>query len=761
MSNTIRITSAGNFYANSFDEVTFNSNSGYTKNLFQYSTDLTNTYWNNYNETSVLTNATLAPDGTNTAFLVTSTGTGTLYPNTRPNQFLTVLPNTYYTLSSYVKYGNTAQCTIGNENGSSAIASFDLTNGTNTNLAYNASNPIIKSVGNGWWRISVTIYTANYNYMDPEPFWIGNYGGQNTGEYMYCWGPQLELGQVATIYEPTSVNARPTSKSISKIDSNGNNYITGQFDEVSGLSVTDGLTFYLDAKIYDSSTYSRNTWSDLSPKNVQVTLKNVGYNSANGGYFTFQGNSTTDYYINTNLTESSFISPSAGTISVWFLPTGASPNMGGSSYTGQHIWGETDFFGNSDDYIWIVRGIRNGVDAIYCGLWDNTNEHFVSVPYTANQWINITWLHTNNTLYAYSNGQLVGSVTANNSSNASLTTIIGGCPGHLPGLSGYIGKVQSYNRALSPTEIQINYNADAARFNLTRIGPQAVQRILPTGNTYITGIYDEWTGVPVVDSSLVLWLDAGQPASSNGLSTIWTDLSGNSYNAINNYYINPPVPLGANGLSPYDPIYGAYYFNNVVNNPIQPNCYDGFYINQNSSNNQLAKMLTNSFTFEIWVKHTAWNNIIYGGYPLTQDNSYGLWEQYNTTGYRFGSSASSLTGQGQPTFYTIQSGGTLNLSAGQNIINLNQWYNITVTFNTTSGNSGTGSMYVNGVLYNTATGTYYPSTSGSTSDFSIGGNAEGCGSFTGEMSVYKWYSRSLSASEVNTNFNALRNRYGI
>ena len=173
-------------------------------------------------------------------------------------------------------------------------------------------------------------------------------------------------------------------------------------------------------------------------------------------------------------------------------------------------------------------------------------------------------------------------------------------------------------------------------------------------------------------------------------------------------------------------------------------------------------MLTNSFTFEIWVKHTAWNNRIYGGsYPVSQDNSYGLWEQYNTTGYRFGSYASSLTGQGVPSFYTVQSGGTLNLSAGQNIINLNNWYNITVTFNTTSGNSGTGSMYVNGVLYNTATGTYYPSTSGSTSTFTIGGIAEGCASFTGEMSVYKWYSRALSASEVNTNFNALRNRYGI
>ena len=760
MSNTIRITSAGNFYANSFDEVTFNANTIYGTNYVPNSQNFSG--WNSPGNTYSISNTVPAPDGTFTATLAIPTTT-----NNYKGLSYGITFNSAGTLSVYVKPSG-AYTFFSLSNDPNNTTFFNLAAGTTSGpgLGWNSSS--ITAYPNGWYRLSVT-QTSTQNWGTLHIQLENNsqsytFAGDGVSGY-YIWGVQLEKNLTPTIYKPTNASGLPLYNTVQKIDSNGNNYITGQFDEVSGSSVTDGLTFYLDAKIYDSSTYSRNTWLDLSPKNVQVTLKNVGYNSANGGYFTFQGNSTTDYYINTNLTESSFISPSAGTISVWFLPTGASPNMGGSSYGGgQHIWGETDIFGSGggDDYIWIVRGIRNGVDAIYCGLWDNTNEHFVSVPYTANQWINITWLHTNNTLYAYSNGQLVGSVTANNSSLTSCTTIIGGCPGHSPGLSGYIGKVQSYNRALSPTEIQINYNADAARFNLTPIGPQAVQRILPTGNTYITGIYDEWTGVPVVDSSLVLWLDAGQPASSNGLSTIWTDLSGNSYNAINNYYINPPVPLGANGLSPYDPIYGAYYFNNVVNNPIQPNCYDGFYINQNSSNNQLSKMLTNSFTFEIWVKHTAWNNRIYGGsYAIAQDNSYGLWEQYNTTGYRFGSYASSLTGQGVPNFYTTQSGGTLNLSAGQNIINLNNWYNITVTFNTTSGNSGTGSMYVNGVLYNTATGTYYPSTSGSTSTFTIGGIAEGCASFTGEMSVYKWYSRALSASEVNTNFNALRNRYGI
>ncbi len=47
-----------------------------------------------------------------------------------------------------------------------------------------------------------------------------------------------------------------------------------------------------------------------------------------------------------------------------------------------------------------------------------------------------------------------------------------------------------------------------------------------------TGVYaaefDEFTGAPVVDSSLQLWLDAGQTSSYSGTGTTWTDLSGNS-----------------------------------------------------------------------------------------------------------------------------------------------------------------------------------------------------------------------------------------
>jgi hypothetical protein len=48
-----------------------------------------------------------------------------------------------------------------------------------------------------------------------------------------------------------------------------------------------------------------------------------------------------------------------------------------------------------------------------------------------------------------------------------------------------------------------------------------------TSTTVFASELDEFTGAPVVDSSLQLWLDAGQTTSYSGTGTTWTDLSGN------------------------------------------------------------------------------------------------------------------------------------------------------------------------------------------------------------------------------------------
>lgn len=49
-----------------------------------------------------------------------------------------------------------------------------------------------------------------------------------------------------------------------------------------------------------------------------------------------------------------------------------------------------------------------------------------------------------------------------------------------------------------------------------------------TGIVYVTDQFDEFTGAPIVDSSLKLWLDAGQSSSYTGSGTAWYDISGNN-----------------------------------------------------------------------------------------------------------------------------------------------------------------------------------------------------------------------------------------
>ena len=50
-------------------------------------------------------------------------------------------------------------------------------------------------------------------------------------------------------------------------------------------------------------------------------------------------------------------------------------------------------------------------------------------------------------------------------------------------------------------------------------------RINSSGTYFVNGTFDEFTGVPIADSSLVLWLDASQPASYSGTGNTWTSIS--------------------------------------------------------------------------------------------------------------------------------------------------------------------------------------------------------------------------------------------
>ena len=90
--------------------------------------------------------------------------------------------------------------------------------------------------------------------------------------------------------------------------------------------------------------------------------------------------------------------------------------------------------------------------------------------------------------------------------------------------------------------------------------------------------------------------------------------------------------------------------------------------------------------------------------------------------------------------------------------NNNNWYQVTYTYG-----SGTGSLYINGVLNGTISGLTQTSYT-STYYYIIGGGyaagrSLGTYLFNGNISQFNFYNRSLSLSEVLQNYNAFKGRY--
>lgn len=116
-------------------------------------------------------------------------------------------------------------------------------------------------------------------------------------------------------------------------------------------------------------------------------------------------------------------------------------------------------------------------------------------------------------------------------------------------------------------------------------------------------------------------------------------------------------------------------------------------------------------------------------------------------------------------YHAFWLGGTTNLHAGHNgdwynatsstILNLNQWYFVGVTFDTTNGFK----LYVNDIQDGIGTNT---STFGGPDpgDCNVGAFEDG-NNFYGRIPVAMVYNRALTDAEMLTNFTALRGRFGI
>lgn len=217
-------------------------------------------------------------------------------------------------------------------------------------------------------------------------------------------------------------------------------------------------------------------------------------------------------------------------------------------------------------------------------------------------------------------------------------------------------------------------------------------------------------GPEVVDSGLVLSLDAGNTKSYPGSGTTWTDLSGRGLNAtIGN---SPTFSSSHSGILTYS---GANSGTTAT------------------STSSLFNFGTGDFTVEFWANVSSFAPY---SLPFSLDDN--------------------LTGNGiiiylaaSPYNFRTWIGGTANNSVAQ--ISTGTWYHLVI-----SRLSGTVSKYINGVLDSTHVASGSCST-GQTAK--IAWRYDASYNYTGSIGSVRFYNTALTAAQVAQNYNATSGRY--
>ena len=225
--------------------------------------------------------------------------------------------------------------------------------------------------------------------------------------------------------------------------------------------IQDGIVLNLDAGASTSYPGSGTSWSDLSGNSNTGTLVNgVGYDSGNGGALSFDG--VNDYVsISSGASSINSLNISVG---CWVFQNNIHTSSSFDDIKSLVQIGISEIGNNSCFYL----HLRESKVYFRYQKGQNLAQLSPGIIQEANTWHYYTGVSNNSSILLYKDGVLVGSTpyTISFSSLVNTNVDIGKTGGYTNYINGNIAQVSIYNRALTASEVQQNFNALRGRFGL-------------------------------------------------------------------------------------------------------------------------------------------------------------------------------------------------------------------------------------------------------------------------------------------------------